>query len=288
MSKSLIKANHIVVKADEKRVIDSNRIISERIKVLTEILENQPTEEFFEEFSEGLNAQQVEQLLSDPEMPEEEYNEPSPEDLARADQILDDANSEAESIIQDANAKAEQIIEDARSEAEQIRMQAHEQGQKEGYDSGYNDGLEATKEIEKSLDERAVLMEQDYEEKLSALEPRFVETLTDIYSHIFNVDLSDKVDIIKYLLKDAIRNIESKKSLLIHVSKDDFPGVEAAKEELLEGLASSVSIEIIEDITLPKAHCFIEADSGIFDCSLGTELELLRKELVLLAYQKEH
>lgn len=287
MSKSLIKANHIVVKTDEKRVIDSNQMISDRIRVLTEILENQPSEEFFEEFSEGLNAEQVEQLLSDPEAEPYVDEGPSQEDIERARQIVDDANREAEEIIQDANARAQQIIDDANSEAESIRESAREQGYAEGHESGYQEGLAATKEIERSLDERAAKMEEDYEEKISLLEPRFVETLTDIYSHVFNVDLSDKVDIVTHLLKDAIRNIESKSSLLIHVSKDDFPEVNAAKDNLTEGLASSVSIEIIEDITLPKAHCFIEADSGIFDCSLGTELELLKKELVLLSYQKE-
>ena len=286
MSKALIKSGNVVVKNEEKRVIDSNQMISERLKFLTEILENSSNEDIFDGFSEGLDALSVERLLEDPDA------EGAPESIPQVDEaelqrMIDEANEQAEAIVSDANAQASSIIEGARQEAERIKEESRQAGHKEGYNTGYKEGLAATKEIEDSLKEKALMMDADYEEKISLLEPRFVDVLTDIYAHIFSIELKDKEGLVKYLLKDAIRNIESKRNLFIHVSKEDYKEVNDAKDELSEGLASSITIEVIEDITLSKSNCYIEADSGIYDCSLGTELELLKKELMLLSYRKE-
>ena len=44
-------------------------------------------------------------------------------------------------------------------------------------------------------------------------------------------------------------------------------------------------MDIIEDATLDqKRECVIETGNGVFDCSLGTQLEALNEELRLLAY----
>lgn len=57
---------------------------------------------------------------------------------------------------------------------------------------------------------------------------------------------------------------------------------------MLAGAVSANSnVEIIEDMTLAKNECMIETDSGIYDCGLGTQLEELRKKLMLLAWKKE-
>ena len=118
----------------------------------------------------------------------------------------------------------------------------------------------------------------------SELEPKMVEALTDIYSHVFGTDLSDRSDVVLYLLKDAVRNIEGARTFLVHVSKDDHEYVNANRDELTAGLGNAVTVEIIEDVTLTAGNSFIETDGGIFDCAIGTELELLKKELRILSY----
>ena len=87
-----------------------------------------------------------------------------------------------------------------------------------------------------------------------------------------------------YLLKNAIRNIEGAKNFLVHVSKEDHEYVSENRDELLAGLGGSATIEVIEDMTLAAGSSFVETDGGIYDCSLGTELELLKKELRILSY----
>ena len=45
-------------------------------------------------------------------------------------------------------------------------------------------------------------------------------------------------------------------------------------------------LEVVEDITLSKNQALIETDGGIYDCSLGTQLDELGKKLRLLSYEK--
>ena len=263
----------------EKRVIDSNQAVSERIRALSEILESVPEEDFAEEFSEGLDAEQVDALLTD----QDELAEEAARNEA-AQKLIDDANEQAQQIIEDANAKAQQIIEDAKAESATVFDEARIQGEQEGNEKGYAEGLERARQLEQEAMEKSAALDAEYEAKMSELEPKMVEALTDIYSHVFGIDLSGRNDVVLHLLKDTIRNIESSKNFLVHVSKEDREYVSENRDVLTEGLGGSATVEVIEDITLSEGNCFIETDGGIFDCSLGTELELLRKELRILSY----
>lgn len=290
MSSSLIKANFVNNTAkDGKRVIDSNQAVFDRLKLLNEILDRQSEQGdgFADDFVEGLDATQVSALFDDSEESVEMEPEPiapsfSQEDI---DRIIAEAQAEANQIINDAKAKADGIIADANTEAQQIKSDAFEQGHQEGQEAGYQDGLARTQEIENELNDKFRLMQEEYDEKISELEPRFVELLTDIYSHVFSVDLSEKSELVLFLLRNTIRGIDGGNSFFIHVSKDDYEYVATSKEQLMSGLASTCVVEVIEDITLAKSECFIETESGIFDCSLGIELANLKKELTLLSYK---
>ncbi len=265
----------------EKRIIDSNQAVSDRIKELSEMLETQPEEEFVDEFTEGLDAEQVDALLTDPD---ELAAQKEAEEAEAAAQLLANANEEAERIIADANEQAQKIIDDANEQAAGVLEDARARGETEGNEKGYAEGLERAAEKEREAEEKAAAYAAEFEEKMAELEPRMVETLCGIYSHVLGIDLSGRSDVVLYLLRDTIRNIDSTKNYLVHVSKEDHEYVVANKEELAAGLGSSVVIEIIEDVTLAEGNCFIETEGGIFDCSLGTELELLAKELKALSY----
>lgn len=282
---NLVKSGN-VLKTDETRVIDSNTKVAERLSRLAEILEETTEEEFFDDFSAGLDAVQVEQLLGDPEAGE--FAEGAAMiDTQAFEQMKADAEAEAEAILTAAREEAESIIANAETEAENIKTKALSDGHDEGYKLGYDEGVSIAREAEEKCAAREQELEAYYGRKIEELEPVFVDKLTDIYEHVFMTDLSDKKELIQYLLTDAMRNIEGGKTFLIHVSKEDYDYVSAHREDLTQGLPGTSTLEIIEDMTLSQSQCFIEADSGIFDCGLGTELALLKKELTLLSFRTE-
>lgn len=288
---NLLKSGNIV-KNEEARVIDSNSKIAERLKYLQEILGNSESgDEFYGGFTAGLDAVKVEELLEDDGSAQsmqdmQNFQESSDFVNTAYDQVTPEANAEAEEILSAAREEADRLVAEANAEAQSIREQAMADGHGEGYKAGYDEGLRIVEEAEEQLRVKEAEMEASYNQKLDELEPLFIEKLTGIYEHLFMVDLSDRQDIILHLLVNCIRNIEGGKSFLVHVSKEDYEYVSENKDELTKGLPGTSVLEVIEDISLSKTQCFIEADSGIYDCGLGTELSLLKKELELLSYRQ--
>ena len=284
MSNMVLKAGYVEIKKSDKRVIDSNDRISDKLKTLSEELafSGYSQEELADDFTEGLNAEQVGMLFDDPE---QAPVQPA-FDTAQIEEMIREAEENAAQIVNDANAQHDEIISEAQREGDALRKQAQDDGYREGYDRGYEEGVLKAQELERELNERELLLQNEYEARISALEPQFVEVLSKIYEHVFHVDLSGKTELILYLLKDAIRGIEGGKNFLVHVSSADKAFVDEHKEELRELVSASGSVEVIEDMTLGQSECFIEAESGIFDCGLDTELELLGKELKLLSYSE--
>ena len=283
MSSTLIKSytyNYAEEKEKKgKRIIDSNLAVSERIRELSEMMEAEPEEDFADEFTEGLDAAQVDALLTD----QDELAAENAKNEA-AQKLIDEANEEAQQIIENANAEAERIIAEANAKAEEIFAEAREKGMAEGSEAGYAEGMERAAEKEREVEEKSVALDRAFEAKVAELEPKFVDTLTGIYSHVLGIDLTGRSETVLHLLQNTIRNIEGTKNYLVHVSSDDHEFVSEHRDDLAEGLGSSATVEVINDVTLTAGNCFVETDGGIFDCSLGTELELLKKELRVLSY----
>lgn len=282
---NLYKSAYVVQNESESRVIDSNEMVAKKIRMLTEIMEAQmenSDENFdYDGFVEGLNAQQVETLLEDPQ---EDAAPPSLNDrVESAKEELEQLRLQADAVIEDAKANAREIMDKADKDAEKIRDDARQNGYSEGYDKGYGEGLEKAKAAEDEFLAKEELRQQEYEAALNEIEPKLVSTLCDIYEHVLGVELAGRSDVVIHLLRRALRTIEGGINYLVHVSSDDHEYAVKHKEELTTLLGSTNTLEIIEDITLAQGQSFIETESGIYDCSFGVEMELLKKEIILLS-----
>lgn len=143
-------------------------------------------------------------------------------------------------------------------------------------------------EKEQALKSKEEQLEREYQRKIDELEPQFVEALSGIYEHIFQVDLSEHRDIIIHLIASTIRKVEGSRDFIVRVSKEDYPYVNMQKKQLQVCVSvPNSTVEIIEDFTLSKNECMIETEGGIFDCGLGTELRELSAKLKLLSYEKK-
>lgn len=280
----LLKASSFVMQNDDAIVIDSNERMAAKIKQIVHSLEQVEQEGFGDSFSEGIEAAQVAALLSEDNSGgmvqpagEQTYDGPSPEELI----------SQAEYEIQEMKERAEAEIAENRSRA---MREATEEGHRQGYDQGYQEGLrQAALESDarkRELDERARILQEEYERRLSEVEPTLIDTLTDIYAHIFEVDMSSYRNVIMHLIENTLHRVDGCDNYLVRVSKEDYPYVSMQKQSVLEKcVTSSAKLEVVEDVTLTANECLIETDSGIYDCSVGTELKELKKQLMLLSYQ---
>lgn len=290
-NRTLYKAGWVRVTDDEKCVIDSNALVAERIEEWENLRRaNASALPSFDEeegdgdgeFTSGIAGEELDALFHDGE---------GVSGVIKAGDIqgpdLEEIEAQAQAILEEARAEAERILADARSQGEIMRADAVEAGTRQGYEEGYARGMSEVEVMKQELAERKRALESEYDELLENLEPRFIETITDVYSHIFGVDLMDNRDILVHLIDSTLRKVESSRTFIVHVSADDYPHVNMQKQTLMEGaVAGRGLIEIIEDIALSKGDCLIETDGGIFDCGVGTQLEELTKKLQVLSYEK--
>ena len=284
MFSNLYKAGFVHL-GEDARVIDMNAILEKRLKEEAERRSRQPEHELVaaqDGFTEGLNAEKVDVLL-EPDAEATSLQNASIQEQEQLRQEIEEARNELASL----QAQIEQEKEQAQLEIDQMKAKAFEEANEQGYQEGYRKGLDSVQELQKQCEDERLQQEQEYQKKLEEMEPLMVDTLCDVYSHIFKVEAKEHKELVLKLLQDTLLKVDGTGSIIVHVAKEDYAYVQEQKGALLEeaGMQSG-SVEIVSDAALARAQCMIETEGGVYDCSLDTELAELKRRLMLLAYQK--
>ena len=284
MFSNLYKAGCVHL-GEDARVIDMNAILEKRIKEEAERRSRQPEHELVaaqDGFTEGLNAEKVDVLL-EPDAEVASQQNASIQEQEQLKQEIEEARNELAGL----QAQIEQEKEQAQLEIDQMKAKAFEEANEQGYQEGYRKGLDSVQELQKQCEDERLQQEQEYQKKLEEMEPLMVDTLCDVYSHIFKVEAKEHKELVLKLLQDTLLKVDGTGSIIVHVAKEDYAYVQEQKGALLEeaGMQSG-SVEIVSDAALARAQCMIETEGGVYDCSLDTELAELKRRLMLLAYQK--
>jgi flagellar assembly protein FliH len=286
---NLFKAGFISFDDTEKFVIDSNDLANQKIEAFQEQeLKRQRAMMADEEgyapegdnvdFVPGIDMEQLSQLTEDQGM-----TEPFPDPQFDMEAM----QAEMDFKLQQAQEQADMIIQNAQEQANSIIAQAQEEGHRQGYEAGYQEGAQAAEALKADIEQQRNDLEAEYQQIVDGLEPEMVDVLTQIYEHVFGVELREDKGIILHLLKSTLSRIESGNDLIVHVSSDDYDDVIEEKEALEACITSpNTTMEIIEDPLLKENECMIESDSGVFDCSLGVELSELSRKLKLLSFDR--
>ena len=283
MSRNLYKSNHVVLQENTK-YIDNNERMAKMLERLSQIVDREQGESSQEGFVQGLpGVDGMDSIFMDEESVEsgnviKAASIPSEEELrAQAEELLESARQEAEAL-------KTSILESAQAEAERLRQSAREEGYRLGTE-------QAERELERAkgeLEQKAREQDESYQKSLDEMEPAIVDALTEVYEHIFHVELNQYRQILIQLISSTMRKVEENKNFLVHVAKEDYAFVSMNKRSLQESCGSGkVNIEIIEDITLNRNQCMLETENGIFDCGLDTQLGELTRKLRLLSYERK-
>ncbi len=287
---NLFKAGFVSFDPSDARIIDSNELANKKIEQFQELeLKRQRAhmaqeegftqEELSDDFIPGIDMEQLTQLTEDQSMLE---SVPDPQFDMEAMQ------AEIDLKLQQAQEQADMIVQDAMEQANQIRNDAMEQGRNEGYNAGYQEGVAAAEALKDEIEQQRGDLEKEYQQIVDELEPEMVDILTQIYEHVFNIELREDKGIILHLLKTTLSRIEPGNDLIVHVSSDDYDDVMDERDTLQAAITSpNTTMEIIEDPLLKENECMIESDSGVFDCSLGVELSEITRKLKLLSFDRK-
>ena len=267
----------------ETKIIDSNARMDKRLQELKdavpkvrEIPHDEPTEEYVGDEFEDFDPAALEALTVD--------SQDETVIKANLEAEIEAAHAQADEIVATAEQLAQEYKENTRRETEIECNRMRANAQKEGYDEGIRQAQDEYAARMAAVDAKELELEQFYQAKIDELEPIFVSTLTDIYEHIFKVDLSEYQELVSRLVMDTMRRSDSSDVYIIHISSEDYPKITEDQKEELQLAASGSRVDIIEDIGLGRNQCLVETDNGIIDCGLDTQLRELKRKLLLLSY----
>lgn len=261
-----------------KRVINTNDMIAEKMQAIVEEQKQARREELMRKRQEAIEAGELE---GDTEFTEglfAEELELEPEPEPQIDYVAQ-AKEQAEQIISDANAQAVMIHDKAMKDADTLREMARQEGYENGYASARQQVDEQLQAGQQALDRREQELQIQYETAMAELEPRLLDTMLTIFDQVFQMQFCGKREMLLHLVQNAMRGIRETRQYKIRVSEAEVAFLREHKDELQEKVGEDVQIEIVMDPQLSESQCMIDADSGVYDCSLNVELDNLTRDL---------
>ncbi len=267
---NLLKYNSVVVRNDDRLVIDSNRMLDALIEQQHRNLAQVSPVPDEDGFLCGLDAETVERLVTDQDQEEDE-----------------ELKAQASGIIEDAKAQAQAILDEAARQAEDIRTQAKEEGYSRGMDEAGKDSdrilSDKLSQMEQEFAARELQLRRECEDYKAHLEPKMAETMLKLFTNITGAIAQDKQDLVLNLVNSVMHNAELSREFTIRVSEDDYKFLISNKEMIYGATLPEYHIEICKDPHLERSQCVIETDAGVFDCSLDIQLQNLVQEIRILS-----
>ena len=277
---NIVKQYFTVVRSEDKRIIDTNDLAMKRIgEQLTE------SDAGDDGFISGLEAEELVPVDEDICEEESEGGNAAPT-AANTGYLVEQARKEAITILEEARAEAARITEEARSLMEAEKNKVLTEAGENGYREGLIKAGEEAEALRREYREKEAELESYYRQQIEEMEPKLVDAITDIYQHIFDVELSNHKEILLNLLRSALKGAGGR-DFLIHVSREDYIYISENRTKLLEVLPSRCELDVVEDQSLAVNECLIETEGGMIDCGLDTQMTELKQKLRLLARTKE-
>lgn len=267
--------NNYVIRGEQvRRVINTNDIIAEKMQAIVEEQKQAQREEVMRKRQEAIDAGETE--FTEGLFAKELELEPEPE--PQIDYVAQ-AKEQAEQIISEANAEAVMIHDKASKDADTLREMARQEGYQNGYESAKQ---QADEELQAGREELARCERQlqaQYEDAMAELEPKLLDTILTVFDEVFRMQFTGKREMLLHLVKNAMRGIRETRQYKVRVSEAEVSFLREHREELQEKVGEDVQIEIVMDPDLSESQCIIDADSGVYDCSLDVELDNLIRDL---------
>ena len=264
------------------RVIDNNSLLEEKLariahemekkrmaKLKAERAEAGDISDGESEFSEGIINTSLD---VDPEM---ELN------------YVEHAKEEAERITVNAAAEAEQILERAKQEAESMKERILQEASDKGYAEGRQRAEEEAAVLRQQIEQQRLEQERQYQERLTEMESELMQVICTVFERVFQIELEGRQDVLLTLIQNAVQKVKDSREFRLCVSEADYSFVQEKKQEIQQKIGAGLALEVLSDVTYTPGQCTIDTDSGIFDCSIDTELNGLMKELRILSCMNE-
>ncbi len=204
--------------------------------------------------------------------------------------MLEDARNTSQELILEAEKKAGELLEKAEEQAKALREEAG----KEGYDSGFEEGLskgrlQAAEELKRENDARRREFEGQMQEALASVEKaknrcvkEYLDELRDcsiaVAEKVIHISLKASGDVIRRMILAETEKLKKTSWVKIYISKLDYEMMVEADANVVEELSRlSDNIKFIVMEKEEDGSCIIETPEEIIDISVDTQMENIRE-----------
>ena len=202
------------------------------------------------------------------------------------------AQVQSDLLIQEAKQRADEIIRQADERAEQIAQDARDKAEKEGYQAGFQAGMQqALAENAQVMEARAQKLEEDVADFIKraerALDRQLDENVDDlrdlalgVAEKIVCISLKSSTDVIGRMIQAAVDKRKRREWVHIYIAECDAKRLTSLPVTLTSALAElSDRVRIIPMADDEPGTCIIELPDEIVDASAATQMQNIRELL---------
>lgn len=195
----------------------------------------------------------------------------------------DEANKIAEDIINTAKSEALKITETTNNELETIKTNAYNEGEQNGFNKGYNDGLEkANEEFKDSLIKIAEILssiERERKECLEDEEDRVLNFILLLAKKIIHKDLNQEQNDMLPLIQNAISKLETKAKINIMINSQIANKLNEFIPELINSNPGIENLTVTANDNLNTGDFILESNKESLDLRLESQIDKIMHEL---------
>ncbi len=195
-------------------------------------------------------------------------------------ELIQTARQEAEKIIGNANEEAFKIIADS----EEKLKQAEEEGFRQGWQSGYEEGGKtAEDEYSHKLLEAQQVVEEAHQERMQIIagaEDEVVQLAMAVSRKIIERELVTRPEIIVEMVKRAIQKVTDREELTVRVNPDNLDSTINAQEEIAQSAKGVRKLKVLADPAIASGGCVVESSNGTVDARVERQLNEIEQALM--------
>ena len=205
--------------------------------------------------------------------------------LCQKDVIIDEAKKSAEEIKAQAVIKAEEILAEANAQKELVINEANIEGQKQGFEVGYNDGLSKFQnDFVKQIESLELLANAAFEVKneiIYSSETEIIELALLVAQKIVGTKFEKDSSIFKNMVQTAISLLKEKENIKIVVNPKLVEYANEVAPELAQKIDDLAQIKIVQDKTVSPDGVVVESVESRIDARISTQLDILSRTLLI-------
>ncbi|WP_434401059.1 FliH/SctL family protein [Planococcus sp. 11815] len=214
------------------------------------------------------------------------------EEVSGLEQQLDTLRKQLAEEQQQAYAE---MAEWRETQQQQALEQAEQQGQaaaEAGFQEGFTQGLaQAEADFLQKRELMESLIAAAYEEQRRIIresEPFLLSLSTEIARKIIRNELvQDDVQLLS-IIRHALRQADDTEEVAIHVALEDYPAMLPFEDELKSYIRAGAELKLMPVAGQTPSGCTIHTKNGSFDATLDSQLNEIKKQLLVYCEEKSN